>query len=349
MKANVLCGVGDLRWMDVPVPELKPGRVLLKMRAAGICGSDNARVFKTGTYHFPTIIGHEFSGEVVSVYNEEDKNLLGLRASVFPLIPCGECESCKQGHYETCSHYDYLGSRSDGGFAEYVSVPKWNLLPIPDCVSFEKAAMMEPTAVAMHALRISGFKIGNSVAVFGPGTIGMLLCRLAMIGGAEKIFLIGRTQAKLDFAVAKGFAHDVCNSTISDIKEWINEKTAGKGVDIAIEGTGAWESLEHCLYITRPMGTVVTMGNPIGDMQLSKDAYWKLLRKQLSMKGTWNSSFGVSPNDWQIVMSLLEKGLLEPDKLITHRFNLKKLQEGLNIMHNGKGYYNKIMIINDGE
>lgn len=114
--------------------------------------------------------------------------------------PCFQCSNCKRGTYELCANYDYLGSRCDGGFAEYVAVPIWNLLEIPDTVNFETAAMMEPASVAMHALRQSNFKKGDTVAVIGPGTIGMILCRLLLLFGAKKVWLIGRSQVKLDFA-----------------------------------------------------------------------------------------------------------------------------------------------------
>jgi len=346
MKANVLYGIGDLRYVDVPMPEVAEGQVLLKVRAVGICGSDNARVFKTGTYHFPTIIGHEFSGEVVQA---EDRQLVGRRAAVYPLIPCGKCDSCKRSVFETCSHYNYLGSRCDGAFAEYVAVPIWNLAFLPDKVTDEEAAMLEPSCVAYHALRRSGFAFGDTVAVFGPGTIGMILCMLARMAGAKKVFLIGRTQEKLDFARQNGIVEDVCNSSETDIEEWINEATDGKGVDIAFEGTGASATLEHCLLITRPLGTVLAMGNPQGDMVLGKDAYWKLLRKQLRMIGTWNSSFGSYPDDWKSVIDLLEQGRLPLAKLITHRLALPDLIKGLEMMHEKSEYCNKIMIINNGQ
>lgn len=347
MKANVLYGIGDLRYTDVDVPTLKSGEVLVEIKAAGICGSDISRVFCTGTYHFPTIIGHEFAGKVVDAFCEKDKQLIGRRVSVFPLIPCMKCENCAKGNYETCSHYNYLGSRCDGGFAEYVAVPMWNLNFLPDNVTYEEAAMNEPAAVGLHALRRSGFKMCDTIAVFGPGTIGMIICQLAKIGGAKKVLLIGRSQVKLDFAMRYGFADAVCNIKETDVDAWINSMTDNVGVDVAIEGTGASSCLESCLPVTRKFGTVLAMGNPIGDIALKKEAYWKLLRKQLSLVGTWNSSFGVRPDDWSDVIALLEKGLLKLSPLITHRLRLCDLLQGLTLIKDGKEYTNKVMITND--
>ena len=126
MKAYVLDGIGQLVYRDVPLPRLHADEVLVEVVNAGICGSDVPRIFKTGTYHFPTIPGHEFAGIVREVSDEQYRSLIGKRVGVFPLIPCMRCEQCRSKSYEMCQSYNYLGSRTDGGFAEYVAVPVWN-------------------------------------------------------------------------------------------------------------------------------------------------------------------------------------------------------------------------------
>lgn len=344
MKANVLYGIDDLRYTDVPEPELKPGEVLVRVRAAGICGSDVARVFKTGTYHFPTIIGHEFAGEVCRAADESGLPWVGKRVSVFPLKPCFRCAACRGHRYEMCSDYDYLGSRCDGGFAEYVAVPVWNLLELPKEVTMEEAAMLEPTAVAMHALTQSGFEPGHKVAVFGPGTIGMILCNMARCMGAAEIYLVGRNRNKLNFARRHFDITDTYN--LNDLNDLSH--LASKTVDILFEGTGASTSLSACLDVAVPGGTIVALGNPIGDMTLEKAIYWKLLRKQLRMVGTWNSCFGGEENDWTKVLELIRSGSLALKPFITHRLSLDRLYEGLRIMRNDEIYSNKIMLIDDG-
>src|SRR5574344_846966 len=347
MKASVLYGIDDLRYVeDYSTPVLKDNEVMVKVKAAGICGSDVARVLKNGTYHFPTIIGHEFSGEICEVKDKKDDALIGKRVSVFPLKPCFECENCKQGDYEMCEHYDYLGSRCDGGFAEYVAVPKWNLCFLPDNISFESAAMFEPSSVAMHALRRSKMKIGDNIAIVGPGTIGIILCQLAKIAGAGHVFLIGRSNEKLDFARKMGI-EDVFNSSEGNAENWIMSKTNNRGVDVALEGTGASASLELCLNIAKASGTVLAMGNPLSDITVSQKSYWKLLRKQLNVIGTWNSAYGTGKSDWQRVMKLVEQGSLHLDNLITHRLGLSELYKGIQMMADPKVYTNKVMIINE--
>ena len=130
MKAYVLNKIGDLSYQDVPKPELKKDWALIKVKAAGICSSDIPRIYERGTYHFPTIPGHEFAGDVVKVNGEKYTDIVGKRVSVFPLIPCGKCSQCKKKMYEMCENYDYIGSRRNGGFAEYVEVPVWNLIEL---------------------------------------------------------------------------------------------------------------------------------------------------------------------------------------------------------------------------
>ena len=141
MKACVLHNINDLKYEEVSMPVLNEGEVLLKIRASGICGSDIQRVFEKGTYHFPTIPGHEFAGEIVDAFEEKSKFLIGKKAAVFPLLPCFECSSCQIGEYAQCKNYNYYGSRCDGGFAEYLAVKVFNLVLLPDEVTFEEDAM----------------------------------------------------------------------------------------------------------------------------------------------------------------------------------------------------------------
>lgn len=347
MKACVLHGVGDLRYEDVPVPALESGQVLVKVQAVGICGSDIPRVFKTGTYHFPTIPGHEFAGQVVKAYDKENEHLIGLRAAVFPLMPCRECNSCKVGSFELCENYDYIGSRRDGAFAEYVAVPAWNLAPIPDSLSYEAAAMTEPVAVALHALRQAKIEIGDTVAIFGPGTIGTLVAQWAKAWGASKVMLIGIDDQSVEVAKQLGFKYCI-NSKKVDAIEWIGEITNGVMADIAVDAVGSALTFSNCLLGAAAGGKVIAIGNPNGDYTLQKDIYWKLLRKQLKVYGTWNSGFDGSPHsDWAITIEAMANKSIHADKLITHRFKLSELMDGLTLMRDAREPYKKVMIVFD--
>lgn len=347
MKARVLHGVNDLRYQDYPVPTLKEDEVLLKVKACGICGSDIPRIFVNGTYHFPTIPGHEFAGEVVAAASKENEYLVGMHAAVFPLIPCKKCTSCNKGVYETCKSYDYLGSRSDGAFAEYVRVPVWNLVPIADNLPFEEAAMAEPVAVALHALRRAQIEIGDTVVIYGPGTIGMLIAQWARAWGAKKVLLVGTDLNNYDFIEELGFK-DYFNASHGDPIQWVMEQTNGNGADIAIEAVGIATTACNCLDSVASGGKVIFVGNPHGDFTFPQNTYWQILRKQLSIFGTWNSSYNNTPkSDWSIVVDAMASGVIKVKPLITHRFTLENMDEGLNIMKENKEFYSKVMVIND--
>lgn len=322
MLALALYAVGDLRVEQRPIPAPDADEVLLKIRAAGICGSDIQRVFEKGTYHFPTVPGHEFAGEVVGVGKDADKSLMGKRCAVFPLLPCHRCEPCAMEEYAQCKDYDYYGSRRDGAFAEYLCVKTENLVFLPDNVSFEEAAMCEPCAVAFHALRQFGVRAGQSVLVFGAGTIGLLLAKVARSMGAGKIILADIDERKLAFAKHLGFL-DAIDSR-ENPAEAVLALTEGRGADLVVEGTGVSPALENCMKCAATFGEVVLMGNPIREMTLSQKAYWEILRKQLTLKGTWNSSYSQEKNDWRDAVAAMPE--LHLKEMITGRH---KLSEGI--------------------
>lgn len=345
MKARVLKEVGNLEYCDYPMPKLNSGEVLFKVKACGICGSDIPRVFVNGTYHFPTIPGHEFSGIVVDAADEENKKLIGMRATVFPLIPCKTCENCNNGRFEMCKSYDYLGSRSDGAFAEYVRVPVWNLVPIPDNLSYEVAAMTEPCAVGLHALRQAQIEIGDVVVIYGPGTIGMLIAQWARAWGA-KVLLVGTDLNNWDFIESLGFT-EYCNSSHEDPIEWVKKMTNGVGADIAIEAVGVQVTACNCLESVASGGKVIFVGNPHGDFTFPQNTYWQILRKQLTIHGTWNSSYSdTHKSDWNLVVDALASGKINAEKLITHKFDLETMDKGLEIMRDNTEFFAKIMVVN---
>ena len=323
MKACVLHAVNDLRYEEVEKPIRKSGEVLVKIKASGICGSDLPRVFTKGTYHFPTIPGHEFGGKIIDA---DDKKIIGKKCAVFPLVPCRECSSCESGNYAQCSNYNYFGSRCDGGFSEYISVPLWNILIAPDELSYEEIAMCEPLSVALHSLERADLQAGNKVAVFGAGPIGVMIGKWARLKGAGEVYLIDIDPKKVEFARKLGFE--------TEIKE---------PVDISIEGAGVSQTLEQAMFNTKPFGTVVLMGNPAKNMELSQKGYWEILRKELILKGTWNSSYNGTRNDWKTSLENMEK--LDITCLVSHRFDLSECNKAFEIMNNRTEYFNKVMFV----
>lgn len=331
MKAYVLHGIGDLRYEDCPIPEIPSGWALVKVLAAGICSSDVPRIFEKGTYHFPTIPGHEFSGKVESVVDAGDGEWVGKRVGIFPLIPCKKCDSCKKGQYETCSNYDYIGSRRDGGFAEYVAVPVWNLIELPDAVSDIQGALLEPAAVALHAVKRAQIFPGASVCVVGTGAIGLLAGQWAKFQGAGRVVIKGRSESKSQIVQRCGM-------------EYIQDAHLGGEFDCVIEAVGSARALEESLLLAAPGGRLVLMGNPDGPRTLSQELYWRILRKQLTLTGTWNSSYGNADSDWTEAVYAMESGRLQTAGVVTHVIKKAELEMGLAIMRERTETFGKIII-----
>lgn len=345
MKAYRLYGVGDLRLEEAPCPLPKPGEVLVRVKAAGICGSDIPRIYQTGTYHFPTIPGHEFAGVVEEAGEHADSEWKGKRVGVFPLIPCGTCGPCKAGQYEMCRAYGYLGSRQDGGFAEYVAAPVKNLIVLPDEVSYEEAAMLEPMSVAVHAMRKAAPAAGERIAVCGLGTIGLFLLMFLWEAGHRNIYVIGNKDFQKRMAEKLGLPADsFCDSRVQDAEAWLADRTDNRGADVFFECVGRNETVTQAVRMTAPGGRVMLVGNPASDMNFPKETYWKILRNQLTIFGTWNSSFTNSEDDdWHYVLERLKDRRIAPAEFITHRLPFEELEKGLAVMHEKKEEYGKVM------
>ena len=349
MKAYVLHGINDIRYEDTNMPVPGANEVLVKVCAAGICGSDIPRIYKNGAHVHPIIPGHEFAGVVEAAGDEKNASLVGKRMGIFPLIPCMNCEPCKDKKYEMCRKYNYLGSRCDGAFAEYVKAPVWNLIELPDSVPFEEAAMLEPLSVAAHSMRamIDDSTDRNTVVlVWGMGTIGMMLVMLLKAEGFKNVLCVASKSYQAETLREKvGIdKENIFEGTDKGkVIEWVTGKF-GTGAQIAFECVGKSETYEAVIECAAPSGKVMLVGNPASDMSLSREVYWKILRNQLTVKGTWNSSFTKEENDdWHYVLDKLSKHDIPAEILITHKFNLENLQKGFELMRDKSENYIKCM------
>ena len=390
MKAQILYDIGNIKYCDAEKPVPAADEALVKVRACGICGSDVPRIYKTGAHNMPLIPGHEFSGIVEQC--ESAPELVGKRVGIFPLKPCMKCTQCKNKHYEMCENYDYLGSRCNGGFAEYVAVPVWNLIPIPDGITDFEAAMLEPMCVAVHAMRRVGLGVGSTgnsagadaangalpdadahIFICGLGTIGLLLALFLKDAGYKNVYCIYNKDIQRDKLTEMGFSPEfLCDYRTTDVAKFVQSATAktgtasgiaastGAGADLWFECIGNTESYERAVSYVAPLGKVMLVGNPASDMELKREVYWKILRNQLTLTGTWNSSFYGNPelstagpgspadlDDWNYVLSRLpeiRKSGFSPENLITHKYSLADMQTGLEIMRDKEEEYIKIMI-----
>lgn len=336
MKAWVLHEIGRLQYENVEEPVPAKDEVIIAVKATGICGSDIPRIYRNGAHKMPLIPGHEFSGEVVQNGKGVDKKWLYKKVGVYPLIPCRKCIACQKQQYEMCRNYSYLGSRQNGGYAEYVAVPAANLIALPEKVSYEEAAMLEPMAVAVHAIKKVKIERADIVVVCGLGTIGLLLLMFLKEKGVSNILAIGNKEFQKQIFLKMGLKEDsFCDSRNQDVGKWLMEHTRGCGADVFFECVGKNETFAQAIDNAAPAGRICLVGNPYSDMALEKQTYWKILRNQLIVTGTWNSSFtGKADDEWHDILKLLEEKKIMPSELISHRFLLSELQQGLCIMKN---------------
>ena len=347
MKALNLHGVGDLRYEDVDVPELKEGTVLLKIKACGICSSDIPRIFTNGTYHFPTIPGHEFSGQIVAVGDGVDESLLGRRSCVFPMLPCRKCHACELEEWAQCSGYSYFGSRQDGGFAEYLVVPVWNLVPFADSLPYEEAALCEPAAVSIHAVNIAGIKPGDNAVIVGTGAIALLLGLFAKKRSETgRVIIAGRSASKLENAAKMGF--DTINTSEEDIAAGVKRITGKDGAEAVIEAVGTNEAISNAVKAAAALGKVVLVGNPYDDLKMEKNIYWSILRKQLTLAGSWNSSYNSRVNDWKQAISIFESGELDLRGLISRTYDMRDYEKAFADVRDKDTFTLRVMFTMEG-
>lgn len=325
IKSANLHAVNDLRYEDTYLTDCVADEVIVEVKSCGICGSDISRVYEKGTYHFPTVIGHEFSGKVV--YDPQNK-ISGEKVVIFPLLPCFKCESCKKGSYATCENYDYYGSRRDGGMTEYIAVKRWNVLIMPQNLSYDEGAMCEPVSVARHAILKLGIRPGDNVFISGAGPIGLIAGMWAKMLGAKSIFYIDVDKRKIEFAKKLGFS----------------EYKGDFLIDCVLEGTGHSDALKKCLEAVKPHGSMVLMGNPSGDISLMQSTYWHILRKEIKISGTWNSSYNDYENDWLESLKAMSEEKINVKELITHKFPLSECNKAFEMMKNRTEFYNKVML-----
>jgi L-iditol 2-dehydrogenase len=349
MSALVLHGLGDLRYEQVPIPEPRAGWALVRVAAVGVCGSDVPRIYAHGAYHYPLIPGHEAAGVVAALGDAADGAAIrvGDAVAIKPLIPCGKCVFCEIGAFGQCMDYGYIGSRRDGAMAEYVLAPTANLLPLPAGLDPVEAALCEPTGVALHAVRQGGVGAGDVVAILGSGPIGMLVAQWARILGAEEIILVDVDEAKLALARRMWLGHTV-NSRQTDPVAAVREIGRGLGADLVIEAAGVPATVNQALLLARPLGRVVIMGNPLADVTLPLASVSQILRKELVIRGTWNSSFAHLPTDeWQVTLRYLADRRIDVKPLITHRLPLSRGVAALEMMRDRSEPYARVVLTND--
>lgn len=341
MKAAVLHAPGDLRIEEVAVPAFGPEEVLVEVKAAGICGSDIDRIMTTGTYRFPTIPGHEFSGVIAKVGEKVTRFSPGDKVAVAPILPCYQCEFCQQGDYGLCESYNYLGSRTNGGFANFVTAPEKNLVPLPAGMDFASGAMVEPAAVTLHGMMRAGIRAGDTVAVLGCGALGLFAIQFARILGATRIIATDIAADKLALAHKLG-ATIVINALNDDPLQAISELGLA---DVTVETAGAPATQIQALSVTRKHGRILYLGTAHADVTIPPDAFEHIVRRELTITGSWNSFSAPFPGrEWPAVVSYIESGALQMAPMATHSLSLNDLPQFIKDMKNRSVTYTKAIV-----
>lgn len=347
MTAAVLHAPADLRIEKVPIPAISGKEVLIRVKAAGICGSDLSRVMHTGTYTFPTIPGHEFCGIVECVGPDVTGFAEGDRVVVAPILPCFTCESCRQGHYGQCESYNYIGSRTDGAFAEYVKAPAANLIRLPDSIDYEEGAAIEPAAVTLHGMMKAGGCAKDTVAVLGCGTIGLFAIQLARILGACHVIAVDIDTEKLATAHTVG-ADSLINALDKDVVKTILASTGNKGADVAVETAGVPTTQEQCLRIAKKHGFVLYLGTAHRDVVFPPSSFEKIIRNELTIAGAWNSYSAPFPgSEWHAIIQYILDGRLKVKPLMSHTFKLEELPDAIRNMYERKYPFHKAIVTMD--
>lgn len=344
MKALVLEENGTLKvnedWPIADAPS--EGSLLIKVAACGICGSDMPRGFQNGAYHYPLVMGHEFSG-VVAENKQGSSFREGDRVAVFPLIPTNTNEKAYQtGDYAQLREYDYFGSRRDGAFSEFLRVPETNLFRIPEHVDILHASMTEPAAVALHGVRRLHINAGDIGAVIGGGPIGNMTAQWLRIHGCKKVFVVDIDERKLAIAADMGFR--TVNSRKVDPVEHILKVTRDEGVHRVVEACGLPQTFLQAVQIAGRGGEVVFMGNIHGEFKIGEKDFSSLLRRELTIYGTWNSKvIPKGDDDWSTVLKYMDKEL-QVAPLISDVVDLDNGPDIFQSILEQKKFHNKVII-----
>lgn len=282
MKAAVVTAVSQLELLDIPVPELNEGEALVKVKYTGICGTDiHVMHGKHPTAKFPVVTGHEFVGEVVQVKGKgAEKFKTGDQVVVQPYFSCGTCEPCAKGMDNVCAELAFMGAHVNGSFAEYTKVLTRKMYKIPEGLSLELAALTEPIAVAVHDVRNSGLKVGESALIIGGGPIGMLIAMVARHAGASKVIISEISEYRRKFAESLGFT--TVNPLVPEFDDTLRKITANKGFNVVYEVSGAKPSIKTAVDHAAIAGTVMVVGMTSEPYPIELS---KIFAKELNVKG----------------------------------------------------------------
>jgi L-iditol 2-dehydrogenase len=348
MRAAVYRAVNDVRVETVPVPEIGPGEVLIRVHSCGICGTDLKKIH-TGSHSAPRIFGHETSGTIVKTGEGVEDFAIGDRVMVFHHIPCGTCYYCRKKTFAQCATYKKVGCTagfepSGGGFAEYVRVMDWivsmgGLVKIPDGVPFEQAAFVEPVNTCLKAVKNLNLASDETVLVIGQGPIGILLAALAARTGA-KVLTSDLYPERHAIAAAYGLNHPV-DAGKENVVEVAKRESEGRGADAVILAVGGNSLIRTAMDAGRPGGRVLLFAQTQhGDAIIDPAA---VCMDEKTLLGSYSASLEIQDEGVQLVFNGYSNGF-DLTQLISHRFPLENAVEAIEIASNPTAASMKVFI-----
>ncbi|MDK2897446.1 MAG: hypothetical protein PWP04_1566 [Candidatus Atribacteria bacterium] len=338
MKAAVLEAIDRLVVKEVPDYQVGPGEILVRVRACAVCGSD-LRIMHSGNprVSFPQIVGHEIAGEVVGIGEGVKKFKVGDRVAVGADVPCGECYWCQNGMGTNCNINYAIGYQFPGGFAEYILLNRLTVVQgavhiIPQGLSFDQAALAEPLACAINGLEMSQLGVGDSLAIIGAGPIGCMMIEMGRHMGATNIIVIQRSPARLEMAKKFGADHYFL-STDDDLEEKIQAVTAGEGVNVIMVTCASPLAQEQALRLACHRGRINFFGGlPQNAPNISIPSNLIHYRECMVL-----GSHGSLPRHHLKALHVMDKGMVHPEQLITHRFPLDQVREAFQTAESHQG------------
>lgn len=331
MFAVQLTGPGQYRLVETERPAVAEDELLIRVRRVGICGTDIEMLdgtmpyFRLGWTQYPVVLGHEWSGTVAETGSAVEGFAAGDRITGDVSIGCGRCEACLKGYYNLCDIKQEVGlcRGKDGAFAQYLAMPARHCYILPEEVSLDQGALVEPAATVVKAIRKAGMEPGATVLVTGDGPIGLLAMQAALAYGAGWVALAGTQAAKLGLAEKLG-ADATVNVLEEDTVEAVMDRTRGRGVDLAIEASGNGEALNQCMGCVRQGGTVSVVG--IYETPIERLDMGLAVVRDLSLVCSV-----ASPNTFRQTLRLMAAGKLVVEPLVTHVLPLEEAGQAFHI------------------
>lgn len=318
----------DMRLEEISKPVPQPHEALIRIESVGVCGSDvhyylDGRIGSQALDR-PTILGHEYAGIVEAVGAQADNALLGKRVAVEPGIPCMRCEWCRRGHYNVCTQMFFPGGPGcDGAFCEYMTVHAEFCFPVPETISPQVAALIEPVAVALHTVELARIAPGETVAIAGLGSIGLLAAQFAKRSGAHTVYGIDRLPYRAAAGARWGVDEAFDGGVASVESVW--QATGGRGVDVALDCTNTPEGLAMACRMARPAGRCVLTGISGQDMDPLPVGIAR--RRELNLQ--WCRRFC---HNFPAAIAMVASGAIDAEGLLTHSFPLERTQEAFELV-----------------